>query len=1369
MPEEASHPVSIPSDREGLARDLSTLVLAELGRGETKARAEREALDENPRAASPTSTPWLGCPPEDLLGIALSGGGIRSATFSLGLLQGLYEHGILRCFDYLSTVSGGGYAGSFWTAWRVREAQRYRRGVAAATQADIVRIRSEWENAEAKWLADGTPESKEAARIAKLEVDAAVARAAITDPLLSGPREFPGGGEKCTAAEPSEVRHLREFSNFLAPRLGVFSYDTGRAAVTVLSSMLVSLLAACSVVALVMLGWAFTVWSLTAIARTRTWDLAFPSLALRWVVWGQVATYAVGTLLIRGFPRSIAEWMWHRIPRGVREYLRNRPIRKRLLQVLLSSTATAVAVLAWGVAGPGRNEFSGVLRLPSPIALLLSLTAVLLLLCELAWLRRREASSWAGHAGHAMAVSVAVASVALTWSLLPSSMRTAVYEGRQVLPLVNGASTLDAWGSVFGPAAAWGIVALGFGFIRPLRSRLSRHEGMALFWAGFDRVQSRMLMLAAVWAALAVVWMCGVWVEYNLVSANVVVSSGLLGSLGALLSAAFAKVKHLLSKERNLPFGKKLLPRLLPLVPQLLATGAVVVMIVAIVGVITAGRAGGIYNVSALQFFGVAAAVTLVVLVSMDPQHVGLHAFYRERLVRAYMGASNVAGEGRSPGNRETEVLPGDDLEFRDIHKALKSAPQGFQRPVHLVCCAANDLASADGMANLYRGAVSAVLSPVGCSVGGTWAPWDEYPSRRRPTLGCAVTASAAAFNTMMGSESMRLGPAVTFLAAALNLRLGLWVANPSRPGSVGPGLLAGFPFYREMFGRADVTARQVHLSDGGHFENMAVYELVRRHCRVILASDCGADPECSFNDLGNLVRRVREDFGVDIRIDVSPLKPLAGRARQHMVTGDIHYPDGDTGTLLLFKPALVGDEPADIQQYSARNLAFPHESTGDQFYDEAQWEAYRRLGLHAARTAFQRVVTGLELNPQQIEQALRNDRGTAPTIDIANQVREVFRARVMSVFARARREWLPKPEGFDERLAHFTDHVAELDALLRQQDFAPVLNEVYKELNEIPADKVKAFKVVGRATSDALGRPYPQAGSSGPSSAERLAASLYLIRRSLLLMEETYEREKLEANYSHPLYLGVMNWFARWANAPLFRMWWPLLKTMYPQPFTRFIERQFGLPSVEHPRSGEHLRVVSTVKPDGSGFAMTCWRQCYPERAVPDEVLSYNLLLREGNNEAFTVQAAQVLGELNDSADALFWRAENFFVPPGLWGVGIGTDFLRKLRDGSLAKLPRYAGVKKLVVRFQLSATASAADKKTLADELQMYRAAGFRECGVAENGVLVLEGKETLKLTGEWATADLPINRWAVLDLTIVPAGHPEPEPERPLVLTA
>jgi hypothetical protein len=226
-----------------------------------------------------------------------------------------------------------------------------------------------------------------------------------------------------------------------------------------------------------------------------------------------------------------------------------------------------------------------------------------------------------------------------------------------------------------------------------------------------------------------------------------------------------------------------------------------------------------------------------------------------------------------------------------------------------------------------------------------------------------------------MGSLSAKLGPAVAFVTSALNLRLGLWVDRPpTRPSKKDVcrkrrRLFRGIEFYREMFGRTRCGAQDetesIHLSDGGHFENLALYELVRRHCRYIIASDCGADPELAFDDLGNAVRRIREDFDVDIELDTAPLiRSEDGYAAQHAVLGTIHYDgiDGiDKGILIYFKPVLTSDEPPDVRQYHRRNPSFPHETTGDQFFDEAQWEAYRRLGIHALRSSFR----GIEIPPE--------------------------------------------------------------------------------------------------------------------------------------------------------------------------------------------------------------------------------------------------------------------------------------------------------------------------------------------------------------------------------------------------------------------
>lgn len=165
---------------------------------------------------------WLEHPDEDRVGLALSGGGIRSATFNLGLLQGLSETRLIEALDYVSTVSGGGYIGGFWSAWRARRKR----------------------NAES--AIDGVP-----------------------DPF----EEQPETGR----AESDSVRHLREFSNFLNPRLGLITYDTGRLVATVFSSTLPALAAATSVIVLLVGLWqlaAYGILGAPAVSLNGGWTSA---------------------------------------------------------------------------------------------------------------------------------------------------------------------------------------------------------------------------------------------------------------------------------------------------------------------------------------------------------------------------------------------------------------------------------------------------------------------------------------------------------------------------------------------------------------------------------------------------------------------------------------------------------------------------------------------------------------------------------------------------------------------------------------------------------------------------------------------------------------------------------------------------------------------------------------------------------------------------------------------------------------------------------------------------------------------------------------------------------------------------------------
>jgi hypothetical protein len=172
--------------------------------------------------------------------------------------------------------------------------------------------------------------------------------------------------------------------------------------------------------------------------------------------------------------------------------------------------------------------------------------------------------------------------------------------------------------------------------------------------------------------------------------------------------------------------------------------------------------------------------------------------------------------------------------------------------------------------------------------------------------------------------------------------------------------------FLREMGGKLDETHRWVNLSDGGHIENLAAIELLRRRCKYIIIGDGEADPELHFAGLATLMRCAFIDLGIRIEINLDAIRLRAsaeegakgGVSGAHWAVGTITYPGNDgnsqaeTGYLLYLKSSFTGDEDEMIREYRHRNPTFPHQSTADQFFDEDQFEAYRALGQHIAEGA---------------------------------------------------------------------------------------------------------------------------------------------------------------------------------------------------------------------------------------------------------------------------------------------------------------------------------------------------------------------------------------------------------------------------------
>jgi len=227
-------------------------------------------------------------------------------------------------------------------------------------------------------------------------------------------------------------------------------------------------------------------------------------------------------------------------------------------------------------------------------------------------------------------------------------------------------------------------------------------------------------------------------------------------------------------------------------------------------------------------------------------------------------------------------------------------------------------------------------------------------------SLGTAVTISGAAASPNMGYHS---SATLAFLMTLFNVRLGWWLGNPG-PHGEGPHDREGpafalRPLLAEASGDTNDEYPYVYLYDGGHFENLALYEMVLRRRRYIVISDACCDPNYAFDDLGNAIRKIRTDFGVPVdivgKIEMFPRaadgKPVEG---QYVAIGRIRYkaidgPDAVDGILIYIKPGIYKSDffPRDVYNYAQLSAAFPHESTSDQFFSESQFESYRMLGRH--------------------------------------------------------------------------------------------------------------------------------------------------------------------------------------------------------------------------------------------------------------------------------------------------------------------------------------------------------------------------------------------------------------------------------------
>jgi hypothetical protein len=221
-------------------------------------------------------------------------------------------------------------------------------------------------------------------------------------------------------------------------------------------------------------------------------------------------------------------------------------------------------------------------------------------------------------------------------------------------------------------------------------------------------------------------------------------------------------------------------------------------------------------------------------------------------------------------------------------------------------------------------------------------------------SIGTAAAISGAAASSNMGYYTT--SPVLSLVLTFFNVRLGWWLGNPGAAGKLRAPTSSVKPVLEEAFGMTDDENKYVYLTDGGHFENLGIYEMVLRRCHLIIISDAAADPNYNFGDLGNAIRKVRIDLGVPIEFTSMPIfgqdsKDYDQKKGMYWAIGRIRYSciDGNIqdGLLIYIKPAVYGSEPSDVLEYKKSHPTFPHQSTADQFFDEPQFESYRILGSH--------------------------------------------------------------------------------------------------------------------------------------------------------------------------------------------------------------------------------------------------------------------------------------------------------------------------------------------------------------------------------------------------------------------------------------
>lgn len=1065
-------------------------------------------------------------------GLALSGGGIRSATFALGVLQALARDNLLRCFHYQSTISGGGYIGGFLQAL-IR-----RRGFDGAFEV----LRS----------------------------------------TLRGRANAPGRPVEDDPQQP--IQHLREYSNYLSPRKSPLSGDTLGMIGTFVRNVLLVQVQLCALLL------ALSLLPMLLFHFVSRWTGTAPGVSLS----------IAGLLCV--FAAVLLGWIGAQASRPLRAEGEDQRPRAGVALAALGVIVSLATGSFLGAIGLGKLA-----RLPEPwetisLALLPGaphptrlavMTAALYLSVWLVWIgfdtllsaMRRNDDEWRSPLQrHRL-------------RFLFAAVGAAAFSGFAILATLRvlapwGASEATLWHSmILGPAVTFTAVTLT-GVVHVGLAGAALSDLQREVWARVGGKTAGLVLIGVVLTLALAIY--GPWLLLNLshfVGEKWRAISGWAGVVAWLFTSGSGVMLAYSQRSGGRKPRSAIVDRLVRIAPAVFVLGLLVgislgaqallvlggweprpveasISLTAYLAYLAQGATAHVVTVAAVA--AIAFGVWLLFGLTVNVNEFSMNAFYRNRLVRCYLGASNTQ---RQP-EPITNFDPHDDIVLADVVEVERDAGC---RPLYPIIGTALNLVAAKQLDWQDRKAASFCLTPGYCGyvpppsraaatvvgdpdvrAAATAVPGaTPDPLAAALTLGSAVSISGAAVSPNMGYHS---SPMVTFLLTLFDARLGWWIANPNhptKPGADSAPFSAGW-LLAEMLGLTRDGGRYVYLSDGGHFENLALYELVRRRCRFVLCVDAGADPQRAFADLGNAVHKCRVDFGADIRIDVSALRRGAdGYSARSCAVGSIVYADGSTGTLLYLKPTLTGTEPTDVAHYATAHPTFPHESTADQFFDEAQFESYRRLGDFVATSA---IAPALERAGADVASAPREALGVHDS---------GLKERIL---VELRHQWVAPITGLPQR---FAEHGKAMAALFDTLRSTPALAVLDAQIYPVWTDLVAAD-----ANAPAEANTPHQRRTRLPTGTD-FRACFYFCQELMQLMESVYHDLDLERTWEHPDNRGWMNVFRHWSWAPMFRIAWAASAPTYGARFVAFCEMRLDLP-----RINDAVRVDEHSPPPG-----TSWR----------------------------------------------------------------------------------------------------------------------------------------------------------------------------------